>query len=347
MDKQTLLDALQTSCHGGEIADAIGLGLTAIKNHLIKHGLQVPVGFFSLSEQDKKALAQLTGEKVRSTIQSCPSCRDAAKACGCTTYALAYFCRQNRVVAPDEYFRLSSKIGRPVGTPMQEAQKEAYRIRFSGQGNPFHGKKHSVVTRNKMSDSHADFIGDKNPLRKALKRLPGLHASLSKLRSEWWAQQSPEWMQCFSSNMSLIKAQEAMHNTRLHKNYDCGFVETKKGGTVFCRSSWEKWFAGALDESPVVAGFALEPYAIKYTDEQGRVRYSRIDFLVIFMSGRLAVIEVKPMMLQDKYNNGSKIAGYRKHCRESGKQFALLDERHHKNEAAFNELLKRGNEGGL
>lgn len=58
------------------------------------------------------------------------------------------------------------------GYEFTEKRRKQYRKKFSGKGNPFFGQKHSDSGRKKMSDNHADFTGDKNPLVKWLKKDP-------------------------------------------------------------------------------------------------------------------------------------------------------------------------------
>lgn len=72
------------------------------------------------------------------------------------------------IESPKGFFSRGLTVGRPQGIPMSEEQKELRRKRFSGKGNPFYGKTHSVKTRQKMSENHADVRGDRNPFRKSL-----------------------------------------------------------------------------------------------------------------------------------------------------------------------------------
>jgi hypothetical protein len=58
------------------------------------------------------------------------------------------------------------------GYEFSPQRKERYQKMNSGEGNPFFGKKQSKTARKKMSDNHADFTGEKNPLVKWLDKDP-------------------------------------------------------------------------------------------------------------------------------------------------------------------------------
>lgn len=45
-------------------------------------------------------------------------------------------------------------------------EREKRRIKYSGKGNPYYGKKHSEKTKRKISENHADVSGINNPFRK-------------------------------------------------------------------------------------------------------------------------------------------------------------------------------------
>ena len=52
------------------------------------------------------------------------------------------------------------------GKLMSEEEKKKRRIKYSGKGNPYYGKKHSNEIRQKMSKNHADVNGGNNPRAK-------------------------------------------------------------------------------------------------------------------------------------------------------------------------------------
>src|ERR1700748_1950430 len=51
-----------------------------------------------------------------------------------------------------------------TGRILSEKTKQKLSELLSGENNPFYGKKHTDETKQLMSENHADFNGDKNPL---------------------------------------------------------------------------------------------------------------------------------------------------------------------------------------
>ena len=86
-----------------------------------------------------------------------------------------------------------------------------------------------------------------------------------------------------------------------HKEFKKGPYNIKNprkylGKTLpFCRSSWEFSFCAHCDNSPSVAKWASECFAIKYYDPvQHKVRRYFIDFYMETINGDKFVVEVKP-----------------------------------------------------
>lgn len=73
------------------------------------------------------------------------------------------------------------------GYKLPEKRKQEYSERFSGKGNPFFGKKHTKLTQKKMSDNHADFRGNKNPLVKWLNKDPKNKEIYKKIYKKSWS----------------------------------------------------------------------------------------------------------------------------------------------------------------
>jgi hypothetical protein len=71
-----------------------------------------------------------------------------------------------------------------------DERKKQSKGKFAKEKNPFFGKKHSKITKEKMSKNHADFTGDKNPFKIACKNNPQLLVNLSKSKEEYWANKS-------------------------------------------------------------------------------------------------------------------------------------------------------------
>jgi hypothetical protein len=68
-----------------------------------------------------------------------------------------------------------------------ESRKKKHSERMSGDNNPFYGKTHTDSTREQMSKNHADFTGDKNPLKNACIKNPDILKKLSENKLEYWS----------------------------------------------------------------------------------------------------------------------------------------------------------------
>jgi hypothetical protein len=217
--------------------------------------------------------------------------------------------------------------GRPVGIKMSEEQKEMYREIFKGEGNPFYGKKHSEKTKQKMSENHADFNGNKNPLRKALKRKPELHEKLSKIAVKRWASRTEEEKELIFKKVSESNANsEVTKAKKYHKHHNSDWFENKKCGKIFCRSSWEQKVAAVLSEDARVCCFSLEKYSVPYINKEGKERKTKIDFLATLVNGQMVMIDVKPHSLLKFSNNQHKQNAYKKHCKKNKIHYLLFYE---------------------
>jgi hypothetical protein len=75
---------------------------------------------------------------------------------------------------------------------MSEEQKRQQSERFRGDGNPFHGRKHSQDSIAKMSGTRGEIAGQNNPLVRAIQNDPEKVKQLSDLRKKIWADMLPE-----------------------------------------------------------------------------------------------------------------------------------------------------------
>lgn len=242
------------------------------------------------------------------------------------------------IKTPKGFYYTGKLIGRPSGIPMSDKQKSLYRVMFKGENNPFFGKKHSDKTRDEMSKNHADFTGDNNPFKNSL-NTPEKRIEHSNRCKALWAARDGEWHRKHSEVLSAAVAKQQQANPNMHKGYDCGWIETKKGGKVWCRSSWEKKVCSHLDFISEVISFKLEPFCIKYIDKSGNTRHSRIDFLAL-TKGKTIMIEVKPKPLHDL--SSAKIDGYRMFCKENGFVFLLAGKEEVDTVESFGELIRKG-----
>ena len=216
------------------------------------------------------------------------------------------------------------KIGRPIGIPMSEEQKENLSQRFSGIMNPFYGKKHSKSTRKEMSENHADFSGDKNPYRNALKLDSSKRDEASERMKNWWKDLTPEERKTNKTKRSKSQANSS-HQFPM-PNSISGHYNSLKGDRIFYRSSWELAFIKELDKNQLVKNFKLEPFTVKYFDIDGVVRYTRIDFLIYFINNKIAMVEIKPKGLINENGNLEKIKGQLKYCIKNKWEYAVVSQ---------------------
>jgi hypothetical protein len=103
------------------------------------------------------------------------------------------------------------------------------------------------------------------------------------------------------------------------------WIQTKKGGKILTKSTWEKTFALILDEDKNVLNFQYEPLAIRYNYKGGKRNYYP-DFLVRMKNGDIFLYEIKPKNLVNLSKNKPKAAAGRRFCRKMGWEYAIITE---------------------
>lgn len=162
-----------------------------------------------------------------------------------------------------------------------------------GEKNPFYGKKHTKETKIKMSKNHADFTGDKNPLKNKLKKDKTLHDKLSKAAKKRWENKTEEERKITSEKMSKSQS-ESINKNILNSYHSHHWLSEKCENLGFLRSSWEIKFVEALEYCCFVNNYFVEPYSIQYKNKNDEIRYYKIDFLVNFENGNSILVEIKP-----------------------------------------------------
>ena len=98
-------------------------------------------------------------------------------------------------------------------------------------------------------------------------------------------------------------------------------ITTQKGGSFFARSSWEVVFARMLDGNPEVVRFVHEGLKVTYY-WQGVERLTIPDFRVWYVSGLVALVEVKPESRVRRFPfEEAKLRGLEEFARERGWEF--------------------------
>jgi hypothetical protein len=170
-----------------------------------------------------------------------------------------------------------------------------------------------------MSRNHADFKGDKNPLRIKMKEDPKFAEKLKEAALLKWSSYSKEKREEICVSMSLAQSKIITDNPKLHRKHKSGhFASDKMSKTMFYRSSYELKVCNFLEECKDVLSYEIEPLSVKYKNIKNKIRYTRPDFLIEMLDGRKIIAEVKPKSLIEYENNPYKINGLRKYCEESG-----------------------------
>ena len=192
------------------------------------------------------------------------------------------------------------------------------------EGKRTTGYNHTKETRKIMSENHANFFGDNNPLREAIKNDPSISKKISNHRKKWWNSRSNEYMEWFSERMSKVNSKGKTTNRM--NNHKCGYYKSHKTNNSFWyRSSWEEQVCRILDSLDKVIYWSLEEITIKYKNKDDKNRWCRIDFLVK-TNEKTFIIEVKPASLVNYGNNAEKINTMKQYCKEHHFEFILLSE---------------------
>jgi len=240
------------------------------------------------------------------------------------------------------FYHTDKKVGRTKGSKWTKIDKEARKhLNFSGEKNPFYGKKHSLETKIQMSKNHADFSGEKNPFKNKYINDEEFRKHIKESHIKKWEKRDKKWRKDFGEKISESLANsEKLKNRNLHKYHKCGHLTHRKCGKIFYRSSWELNAAHQLIQNDIVKEFKLEPFYIEYINIKGDNRFSRIDFFITLTNNKQIIMEVKPKSLQEYKNNKNKIEAYKKYCGENNMNFILFDEDYLNTDTLKMELLK-------
>jgi hypothetical protein len=137
--------------------------------------------------------------------------------------------------------------------------------------------------------------------------------ALAQVDFSWTEEKRKNWLE--SINQSILSGKYTpQNNSRISKFR----IETFKGGSIVCQSSWEKIYAEWLDKNPKVGSFMKDKIRIPYV-YQGKKRVYIIDFLIDFIDGRTHLVEIKPENLTDENQNLAKFAAARNWCKNTEK----------------------------
>lgn len=191
------------------------------------------------------------------------------------------------------------------------------------------GWKHTEESKKKMSDNHADFSGDKNPFKLKMQNDPLFREEMVSKKKEYWSSLEDIRRLEISEIFSKAQAKIRLENNNKLGSYGRGhksgkYYSDKTGKSMYYRSSWELAVCEYLEHSERVKFYDIEPFMIEYLLESGEKRYTRIDFIVEYVDGSKAIIEVKPKAFLKKGNVPNKITGCRKYAEKNNMKFVLI-----------------------
>jgi len=191
------------------------------------------------------------------------------------------------------------------GQKLSESWKANISKATKGERNPFFGKEHSETTRQKMRDNHADFTGDKNPLRRAIERDPSIRRTLSRNQKKTWddIKADPGRYAEVTSKMSksMAEAHAAGRLSGYGRGHQQGWFDSSVSGEgIFYRSSYERKFLDWCINRRLTVESC--PFVVPYTSSDGRQRHYVPDFVV----DGTCVVEVKPVSMLEHRDNPAK-----------------------------------------
>lgn len=138
--------------------------------------------------------AKFTKEQLEKSILKYQKSEDVANDLGVNASTVDLYIKKYNLfhLKPRGFYSKYKKPNVDFKIKQSEEAKQKRKGLFSGDKNPFFGKKHTKETKEKMSKNHADFSGDKNPFKKACEKDPELLVELSNRVQNYWADKTEE-----------------------------------------------------------------------------------------------------------------------------------------------------------
>jgi len=144
-------------------------------------------------------MVKITKEQMLLALEEGQTVWQCMERFGCCRNTVCNAMRRYGMTTPRFFFKKPhSKMGRPPGFQHTEEHLRFMSRRMTGTGNPFYGKKHTIETRRKMSENHANISGDANPFRKSM-AIPGKREEHKKRCKAIWNNRDAEYREAFGS----------------------------------------------------------------------------------------------------------------------------------------------------
>jgi hypothetical protein len=109
----------------------------------------------------------------------------------------------------------------------------------------------------------------------------------------------------------------------LDAQIECGRIKTHKGGSVYYRGSWERFFIQLLESANIVKYFKYQPFGIPYKFE-GEIHTYFPDFLVRLKDGTKWIVEVKG---EHGEKDKAKFKAAVKYCKQHNYEWTVIFEK--------------------
>jgi len=203
------------------------------------------------------------------------------------------------------------------GTVLSKAHREKISKVTRGENNPFYGKKHTSETRLKMSENHADFTGDKNPFKNAIKRNPQILVRHMKIWRKQWNKLKADPVRfkklcdqrSRTSSANILKGKLNSYGRGHKQGY---FYSKKQDLKIYFRSSWEEDFLSYCEKSESIKTFISCPIRIPYKFNQNIKNY-----VPDFMLNNHLIVEIKPSKMSVFHQNKMKLSALKNFCKNN------------------------------
>lgn len=238
----------------------------------------------------------------------------------------------------------TEKGGRPKGIPMSDSQKKWLSDTMRGERAGFYGKSHTLETKKRMSENHADFTGDKNPYKKAVTNDPTLTRRTAEKRKVTWQfrKADKKWWKRYIEKRSLLTSQSHIDGKLNSYGYGhkSGYFTGAKLGTLYYRSSYERTFLQICEELDFVTSVVGVKFKIPFEDGEGITRNYISDYLV----NNSMLVEIKPEGFLGSYRNPYKFIGALRYASTNGWSFIILTETELSNSAITENIIRQSHE---